>query len=78
VAHLSEMHALGARPQRAGLKWSSTSKASKGHAGVGGARVVAGKRAAQDQAVIRVALIRAYLTLGDARDEIEDHLRSPD
>lgn len=30
------------------------------------------------QDVIRVALIRAYLTLGDARDEIEGHVRSPD
>ena len=30
------------------------------------------------QDVIRVALIRAYQTLGDARDEIEGHVRSPD
>lgn len=30
------------------------------------------------QDVIRVALIRAYLTLGEARDEIEGHVRSPD
>ena len=30
------------------------------------------------QDVLRVALIRAYQTLGDARDEIEGHVRSPD
>ena len=30
------------------------------------------------QDVIREALVRAYLTLGDARDEIEGHVRSPD
>ena len=30
------------------------------------------------QDVLRVALIRAYQTLGDARDEIEGHLRGPD
>lgn len=30
------------------------------------------------QDVIRVALVRAYLTLGDARDEIEEQARSPD
>jgi hypothetical protein len=62
VAHLSEMHALGARPQRAGLKWSSTSKASKGHAGVGGAHVVAGKRAAQ--AYSRASACRLGARLG--------------
>jgi hypothetical protein len=28
------------------------------------------------QDVLRVALIRAYLTLGDARDELEGHVRS--
>jgi hypothetical protein len=30
------------------------------------------------QDTIRVALIRAYQTLGDARDEIEGHVRSAD
>ncbi len=30
------------------------------------------------QDVIRVALIRAYQTLRDARNEIEGHVRSPD
>ena len=30
------------------------------------------------QDVVRVALIRAYQTLGDARDEIEGHVRTPD
>lgn len=30
------------------------------------------------QDVLRVALIRAYQTLGEARDEIEGHVRSPD
>ena len=34
--------------------------------------------AATHQDVVRVALIRAYQTLGDARDEIEGHVRSPD
>ena len=30
------------------------------------------------QDAIRVALIRAYQTLGEARDDIEGHVRSPD
>ncbi|MBT2305168.1 hypothetical protein J7E70_32705 [Variovorax paradoxus] len=30
------------------------------------------------QDVVQMALIRAYQTLGDARDEIEGHVRSPD